>query len=413
MDVPLPPGILLLDGAMSTNLVLAGMPLTMPVGVLQGEWILEHPDILAQVHKAFLEAGSSLICTPTTSVNSFILDEIGKEDKTEEYNIQLAKLTIDICKNYSEDVLVAGCVAHLNLQVEPFGDTPFLELVNLYARQAFALKNGGVDLLIADAMTSLSQCRAALLGCRQTGLPVMVTLSVEEDGETCSGCDLVSALIVCQSLEAAAFGICCSAKPKSMYRHLEEISPYARIPLIIRPNVGNTFDNMLSPGQMGKDVIGLWERGATMIGGGNYSTPEHIREIKKTIDNYDFSHLNIPKEDAETICLASAAEPYFLDEFFEQSPPVVCQRDMSDQLLETEAGGWDVVTVFIDSVDDATCFALNCHMLRRPVSFFSHREEALEMALLLYNGRALIDSRSLIQEETLAELAKGYGAIIR
>ena len=104
--------------------------------------------------------------------------------------------------------------------------------VNIYAHQAFALQRGGVDLLIADTMTTLSQSRAAILGCRQTGLPVMVTLNVEEDGETCMGSDLVSALIVCQKLGAAAFGLSCCDRPEKLYHHIEEIAPYAKVPII-------------------------------------------------------------------------------------------------------------------------------------------------------------------------------------
>lgn len=99
-------------------------------------------------------------------------------------------------------------------------------------------------------MTTISQSRAAILGCRQAGLPVMVTLNVEEDGETCMGSDLVSALIVCQNLGAAAFGLSCCDRPEKLYHHIEEIAPYAKIPLIVRPRAGEDFDRMLSPEEM-------------------------------------------------------------------------------------------------------------------------------------------------------------------
>lgn len=403
---------LLLDGATATNLQKAGMP----AGICPAEWLLSDPSheaILAELHRGFLEAGSQLIYTPTANANSVMLAEFGQEDKTAEYNRILAEKTVAVCKAMNPDVLIAGCVAPLNIQAEPFGDTPFLDIVNIYAQQAFALKEGGVDLLVADTMTSLSQCRAAILGCRQTRLPVMVTLNIEEDGETCFGCDLVSALIVCQALGASAFGLSCCDKPQSIYTHLEEIAPYAKIPLIVKPNAGNSFADVLPPTKMAKDAIGLWERGAVLVGGCCYTTPEHIAAMKEEMQRFNFDSVRIPKEDDETICVASETHPFFLDETFEQSDPIRCKVDMSDELLEIETSGVDVVTVEITSIDDAYRFALNAHMLRMPVSFLSDSEEALEMALLMYPGRAFVDSHSSIEETLLMELAHGYGAIVR
>ena len=285
--------------------------------------------------------------------------------------------------------------------------------MDIYAHQALALKRGGVDLLIADTMNTISQSRAAILGCRQTGLPVMVTLNVEEDGETCMGSDLISALIICQKLGAAAFGLACCDRPNKLYHHIEEMATYAKIPLIVRPRAGESFEQLLSPQEMALEMKGLLERGATLAGGCCYTTPEHIREIGRMMAEFDFSRVKIPKEDAQTILMAGATEPYFLDEYFEQSEPVFCRRDMSDELLELEESGADVATIRVETIDDAYCFALNAHMLHMPVSFLSDSEEALEMALLLYNGCAFIDARSSIDESVLLNLAKGYGAILR
>ena len=111
--------------------------------------------------------------------------------------------------------------------------------------------------------------------------------------------------------------------------------------------------------------------------------------------------------------MAGATEPYFLDEYFEHTEPVYCRHDMSDELLELEESGADVATIWVESSDDAYNFALNAHMLHMPVSFYSDNEEALEMALLLYNGCAFVDSRSEIDQTTLNALAEWYGATVR
>ena len=354
-----------------------------------------------------------MLCTPTAQADSVTLQKWDAQQQMEPYNEQLARLTVESCRQAEQKTLAAGVIAPLELLAEPFGETPFFELVNIYAHQAFALQRGGVDLLIADTMTTLSQSRAAILGCRQTGLPVMVTLNVEEDGETCMGSDLVSALIVCQKLGAAAFGLSCCDRPEKLYRHIEEIAPYAKVPIIVRPRAGEDFDHLLSPEQMAQQMKGLLQRGATLVGGCCYTTPQHIRAIGQMMSDFDFAGVHIRKEDSDTILMAGATEPYFLDEYFDQTESVYCRVDMSDELLELEHSGADVATICIETVDDAYNFALNAHMLHMPVSFLSDSEEALEMALLMYNGCAFVDSRSDLDETILERLAKGYGATVR
>ena len=233
------------------------------------------------------------------------------------------------------------------------------------------------------------------------------------DGETCMGSDLVSALITCQKLGAVAFGLSCCDRPEKLYGHIEEIAPYAKVPIIVRPRAGEEFDKLLSPQEMAEQMKGLLQRGATILGGCCYTSPEHIEAIGRMMQTFDFSAVRRQREDEDTILMAGATEPYFLDEYFEQTEPVYCRRDMSDELLELEESGADVATIRIETVDDAYNFALNAHMLHMPVSFYSDSEEALEMALLMYNGCAFVDSRSELDEQVLDALAKGYGATVR
>ncbi len=400
---------LLTDGAAKTNLWLDGMPMNS----CPAQWMLENPDRVQKLQRRFLQAGSQLLCTPTAQADADSLKQWDQQQNSDDYNERLACLTVESCREANPHALAAGVIAPLQLQAEPFGETPFFDLINLYARQAFALKRGGVDLLLADTMTTLSQSRAAILGCRQTGLPVMVTMNVEEDGETCMGSDLVSALITCQKLGAVAFGLSCCDRPEKLYGHIEEIAPYAKVPIIVRPRAGEDFDKLLSPQEMAEQMKGLLQRGATILGGCCYTTPEHIEAIGRMMQTFDFSAVRRQREDEDTILMAGATEPYFLDEYFEQTEPVYCRRDMSDELLELEESGADVATIRIETVDDAYNFALNAHMLHMPVSFYSDSEEALEMALLMYNGCAFVDSRSELDEQVLDALAKGYGATVR
>lgn len=402
MDVRLPLP-LLLDGAAATNLIEMGMPSDQ----CPEEWMLDNPDCVIQLHEDFIGAGSGLLYTPTYNTNHEKLLEYGLTHELERFNRELAQLT----KAVAGDRLVAGCLSSINHEAEPFGDMPFMDIVALYAEQAFALKAGGVDLLVCDSLTSMAQCRAAILGCRQTGLPVMVTISVDTDGDTSTGSDAVATLIAAQSLGAAAFGLSCCNRPSSMLPFIQEMVPYARIPLIAKPNAG-TGSHIISPQEMAKEMKPLLDAGVQIIGGCCHSTKAHIQALKELMDSYDFSAVH-PEKDSDSILMCCDTEAYFLDEMFQMSDGIYCRRDMSDELLELEHSGMDVACIIIDTVDDAYTFSLNAHMLRMPISFLSDNEEALETALIMYNGRAFVDSRSDLEESVLERLAAYYGAVVR
>ena len=394
----------LMDGDISVHKAMEQLP----EGGCPELWLLEHPEVFQQMAASYAQAGSHIICTPTDTADRSHLAAYGLEKRTAEINEQLAHLTAQACKTLDRNVLVAGCVSPLTLHAQPFGDTPFLDIVNIYAEQAFALKHGGADLLIADNMTSLSHCRAALLGCKQTGLPVMVVLNVEDDGESHLGCDLTAALIVCQSLGAAAFGLSCHEMDEELFQQqVEEMAPYALIPLVVKPDAGNT-----TPQQWADIMCKLRRKGAAILGGGKGVSPEYTAELKRQLEEKG-GKIHRVMLDTESIFMAGETEPYFLDEFFEQSDPIICGFDMADELLAAEDDEFDVITIQIDTMEDAWNFAENCHMLHKPVSFLSDSEEALEMALLMYNGRAFVDSRSNMEEDALYAIAKGYGAIVR
>lgn len=394
----------LMDGDVS--LLLAAEQ--MPEGACPEQWLLEHPEIVKKLAADFAKSGSRMVCTPTDTADRSHLETYGLGEQTMEINEALTRLIVDACKEQDENIMVAGSLSPLTLHAQPFGETPFLDIVNIYAEQAFALKHGGAELLLVDKMISLSHCRAAILGCKQTGLPVMVVLEVEEDGETHLGCDLVAALIVCQSLGAEAFGFSShSAKPEQLAEHVEEMLPYNVIPLVVKPDA-----NGMNPEEWARSMTELWRSGAVILGGGRGVTPEHMAQLAKQLKELNIRPKDLPL-DTDAIFMAGETEPYFLDEFFDQSEPVICGFDMADELLALEDDPCDVITVQIDCMEDAWNFAENAHMLHRPVSFLSDSEEALEMALLMYNGRAFVDSRSNIDEEMLCTIARGYGAIIR
>ena len=252
--------IVFLDGATGTNLQKAGMP----TGVCPEAWILEHPDTMMQLQRAYFEAGSDIVLAPTFTANRIKLDEYGLVDKIEEMNHQLVAISKEAA---GDKGLVAGDMTMTGRQLAPMGDMGFEELVDIYKEQAGYLVDAGVDLFIIETMMSLNECRAALIAIREvTDLPVCVTLSFNEDGRTLFGTDASTAMVVLQSLGADAVGVNCSTGPEQMAELVREMKEYANIPIIAKPNDGmpEVVDGetvyRMTPEEFAEEAKLLWKR---------------------------------------------------------------------------------------------------------------------------------------------------------
>ena len=191
---------LLLDGATGTNLQKAGMP----TGVCPEQWILEHKEVILELQKNYVEAGTDILYAPTFSGNRIKLEEYGLADRLEEINQNLVMLTKEAAGN---NALVAGDITMTGKQLYPIGELYFEELVEIYKEQIRCMVKAGVDLLVAETIMSLQEARAAVLAAKEVcDLPIMVTMTFQEDGRTLYGTDPKTALIVLQSLGADAVG---------------------------------------------------------------------------------------------------------------------------------------------------------------------------------------------------------------
>ena len=182
--------------------------------------------------------------------------------------------------------MVAGDIAPTGKFVEPFGDTKFEECVEVYKEQVRGLLAGGVDLFVIETMLDIQESRAALIAVRElSDLPVMITLTFSEDERTLTGTDPVSALITLQSLGASAFGCNCSTGPQEMLKIIQQLKPFAKIPLIAKPNAGlpklvdgkTTFT--MDAKEFGSYATSFLEAGVNIFGGCCGTTPEYIKEI--------------------------------------------------------------------------------------------------------------------------------------
>ena len=204
-------GVILLDGATGSNLTKAGMP----KGVSTELWVLEHPDILANLQKAYVEAGSQIVYAPTFGANRLKLADYGRENEVEELNARL----VDISKKAlaGTGALIAGDFSTPGKMLQPKGDLSYEELLESYTEQVTAVANAGVDLLVAETMLSVDETcvfmDAALSVC---DLPIMCSLTLEADGSALFGGNAVEAVETLQEMGASAVGLNCSVGPDQL-----------------------------------------------------------------------------------------------------------------------------------------------------------------------------------------------------
>lgn len=402
------PRIRLLDGATGTNLFAAGMP----QGCCVEEWILEHPQVLIDLQKAFVAAGSDILYAPTFSANRAKLQHFGLQDKVAEFNHRLVALS----RQAAEGRPVFGDLSPTGLFVEPFGEATFDELVSIYAEQAQALNEAGVDGFVIETTVSLVEARAAVLACRGYGKDIYVTITVNEKGRTLSGATAASALTVLQPLGITAFGLNCCFGPAHVAEELATLREISTVPLIGKPNAGvphgDGSEEHFSPEKMAEEMVPVLEAGATLIGGCCGSTPAHVAALRNLLDARPEQAV-CAEEIGEEILVAIETGHVLLDpETLQLSEPISCSLDMSDELLDLEDSGCDVIAVEVDTLDDAHDFSLNAHFARLPICFVSNDPEVLRRALYLYCGRPLVDRRCAIEEEVLRQICDEYGAVL-
>lgn len=276
--------IIFLDGATGTNLQQAGMP----SGVCPELWILEHPEVLLELQKGYVKAGTQILYAPTFSGNSIKLAEYGLENRLAEINQRLVGLSRQAAGG---DCLVAGNLTMTGRSLAPVGDMDFEELVDCYKEQVRAIAGAGADLIVIETMMSIQECRAAVLAVKETtDLPVFVTITLEANGKTLYGTDPVTALITMQALGVDAFGINCSLGPDAMIPMIAEMKEYARVPLIAKPNAGlprlmdgkTIFD--MPAGVFAEHMKALVEAGASVVGGCCGTDPSYIAAMGKVIE---------------------------------------------------------------------------------------------------------------------------------
>lgn len=272
-------GPVLLDGATGSNLMKAGMPR----GVCAEQWNLDHPDVIYGLQRAYAEAGSRIVYAPTFTASAPYLAQHGLEDRLEEINASLVALTR---KAVDGRAYVAG-----DLTTVGRPDVPYEELLEIYARQAKALLEAGVDLYVIETMMGLEETMAALEACKLVSeLPVMCSFSVTADGMLYFGGSIYDAAPQLEGFGADAVGINCSCGPDQMAAVVRSLAQSLTVPVIAKPNAGMpVIDDQghavysMDPEEFAGHMRTLQEAGAKLLGGCCGTDPGYIRAVKSAL----------------------------------------------------------------------------------------------------------------------------------
>lgn len=433
---------IILDGATGSNLQKRGMP----AGVCPEEWILGHADILCDLQREYIQAGTNILYAPTFSGNRIKLEEYGLSDRIGQMNHDLVSISKDAIQK--EDavgkVFVAGDLTMTGKQVEPVGPLPFEDLIDIYKEQIGYLADAGVDLLVVETMMSLQECRAAVIAAKETtDLPVMVTLTFNEDGRTLFGTDPATASLVLTALGVDAVGVNCSTGPDKMVSVVQKMREYTGLPLIAKPNAGlpqledgETVYNM-GPEEFAENMMLLVREGADILGGCCGTTPEHIAKMTELLrENGSLYETSCYTRKAVRRALSSErfTKNIDLDGPFLVIGERINPTGKKGLQAELRDGCLDLVSEMAEAQEEAGASILDVNMGMNgidekemmlkavkelsivtdlPLSIDSSHVDVVEAALRIYPGRALINSVSLEPEkfEKLIPAAKKYGAM--
>jgi methionine synthase I (cobalamin-dependent)/5,10-methylenetetrahydrofolate reductase len=299
--------ILVCDGAMGTMLYSKGMSLNRCFD----EMNVTAPQLVKEVHLGYVKAGADVIETNTFGASRLRLEKFGLSDKAREINLAGARLAREVA---GDDLHVAGSVGPLGLRLEPLGQTSLDDARRAFREQIEALAEGGVDLIIVETMVDLREAQQALLAAREvSGLPVVVQMTIQDDGSTPTGTSPEDFTRQLDSWGADLIGLNCSVGPAAVLEALERMTVVTKKKLSAQPNAGmpRTIEGrsiyLCSPEYMASYARRFIEVGARLIGGCCGTTPDHIRATKTAVRSLSPQQRRTPLEVAAR--QVRAAEP--------------------------------------------------------------------------------------------------------
>lgn len=413
----------ILDGGMGTMLKLTA-------GELPDRINFEEPERVAAVHRAYVEAGSQILCANTFGANAI------KLRGTDFAPADCVKAGIRIAKEAAGGrAAVALDVGPTGQMLEPTGSLTFDEAYACYREVCEAGEAAGADLIIIETMSDLLETKAALLAAKEnTSLPVFCTMTFTENGRTFTGTPISAAALMLEGLGADAVGINCSVGPDEMLPMIQEFAKWTSLPLIMKANAGLpdpvTGAYGVNPAQFASYAPAFAQCGVQFLGGCCGTTPDYIRALCETLGTVSRGKRPVPQRAA--VCSATRTVVLDMPRVIGERINPTGKKRMKQALLEnnlnylcgeaiaqTESGA-DILDVNVGTpgIDEAAVLPLAVRTVTEvsdlPLQLDSSDPAALEAALRIYAGKPIVNSVNG-KEESLAAilpLVKHYGAAV-
>lgn len=419
-------GITYCDGGAGTLLQSWGLK----AGEKPESWNLTHPEKIIEMHRQYLQAGAQIIATCTFGANRL------KFDNLEEIITAAVNNAKTACKGF--DAYVALDIGSTGKMLEPLGDLPFEEAVDIYSEVVKLGAKAGADLIFIETMNDSHDAKAALLAAKEScELPVFITCVYDESKKLMTGANPKAMIAMLEGLGADAIGINCSLGPRQMLEIVPEFAKYSSVPIIVNPNAGlprsengkTVFD--VSADEFSDIMCDIVAAGATIIGGCCGTTPEHI---KKTVEKTKNLPFKLPEKKHHTLISSytHAVEIGNVPVIIGERINPTGKKRFKEALRKNDIGyilgeglaqdkkGVSVldVNVGLPEIDEPQMMVDVIKALQGvtdlPLQIDTVNPQAMEKAMRIYNGKALINSVSGKEESMNAvfPLVKKYGGTV-
>ena len=419
---------IIFDGAMGTMLQAAGMKMGETPEVLN----ITRPELLVSIAEQYYNAGSDVVYANTFGANRYKLEECGKSvEELVTAGIVNAKKARDTVK---PDGLVALDVGPIGQLLEPTGVLSFEEAYDMYAEIVKAGAAAGADLVVFETMTDLLDVKAAVLAAKENSdLPIVATMTFEQNMRTFTGCSISAMALTLTGLGVDALGVNCSLGPKELEPVIEELVKWTNLPIVVKPNAGlpdpetNLYN--VTAAQFADFMKDLRKYGIKIFGGCCGTNPEFIKELSEMLKregNPAAPHKYIPGAVCSATSTVVVDEPRIIGERINPTgkklfKEALLRHDMDyilGQALEQISGGADIldVNVGLPGIDEREMMIDTIKSLQAvvdvPLQIDSTIPEVLEAALRVYNGKPLVNSVNGEEESlnNVLPLVKKYGA---
>lgn len=420
---------IILDGAMGTMLQQKGMTIgTIPetLNITKPEWIID-------IHRQYIAAGADIVYANTFGANRYKMEDSGYS--VQELIGKAIENAREACKD--TDTLVALDMGPIGQLLEPTGSLSFEQAYDIFKEEVLAAKEA--DIIVIETMTDLMETKAAVLAAKEnSNLPVITTMTFEENMRTFTGCSVSAMCLTLEGLGVDALGVNCSLGPKDLLPIVKEISEWTSLPIVVKANAGlpdpvtNTYN--VSAKEFAVVCREMLQYGVKILGGCCGTTPEYITELKVMLQDAaekgEFIRPVYKRELAVCSPLKTVVvdQPRIIGERINPTGKKRFKQALTDndmdyilgQAVEQVEAEADILDVNVGSpeIDEREMMIKTVKALQGivdvPLQIDSTKPEVLEAALRVYNGKPIVNSVNGEEQvlDTILPVVAKYGAAV-